>query len=197
MRRVVAVEYVTVDGVMADPGGMGEIEHGGWSNQYFNDELANYQTDQLFASDGLLLGRVTFEGCAAAWPSMEETEGDFAVRMNALPKYVASRSLAEPLPWSGTLLKGNLGEAVAELKQQQGQELLIYGSGELVNALHPLGLIDQYTLLVFPVTLGGGKRLFREGTDKTELTLTAAGTTSTGVALLTYRTTRKKEGAAA
>jgi len=186
--RVVAVEYVTVDGVMQDPGGVGEIEHGGWSNQYFGDELAKVQTDQLDASGALLLGRVTFDGFAAAWPSMEETEGEFAVRMNALPKYVASRSLSEPLPWNGQLLKGDVVEEVAKLKEQPGQDLLIYGSSELVNALHPHGLIDRYTLMVFPVTLGGGKRLFREGTDKTDLRLTAARTTDTGVAVLTYRT---------
>jgi dihydrofolate reductase len=187
--RVVAMEYVTIDGVMQDPGGVGEIEHGGWSNQYFDDELGKVQVDQLFASDALLLGRVTFEGFAAAWPSMEETEGEFAVRMNALPKYVASRSLSEPLQWNGTLLKEDLVEAVAALKQQQGRDLLIYGSGELVNALHPHGLIDEYTLMVFPVTLGDGKRLFKEGTDKTNMSLTDAKTTGTGVALLTYTTT--------
>jgi dihydrofolate reductase len=106
MGRVVAAEYVTLDGVMTDPGGVGEIEQGGWSNQYFDDELAKVQSEQLFASDALLLGRVTFEGFAAAWPSMEETEGEFAVRMNTLPKFVASRTLKEPLPWNGTLLKG-------------------------------------------------------------------------------------------
>jgi dihydrofolate reductase len=186
--KLVAVEYVTVDGVMQDPGGVGEIEHGGWSNQYFDDELGKVQTDQLFATDALLLGRVTFEGFAAAWPSMEETEGEFAVRMNALPKYVASRSLSDPLQWNGQLLKGEVVEEVAKLKQQPGQDLLIYGSSQLVNALHPHGLIDEYTLMVFPVTLGDGKRLFGEGTDKTHLRLTDAKTTGTGVALLTYTT---------
>src|SRR5205809_1008107 len=152
MRKVVAAEYVTLDGVMTDPGGVGEIEHGGWSNAYFNDELAKYQAEQLFASDALLLGRVTFEGFAATWPAMEETEGEFAVRMNALPKFVASRSLKEPLPWNGTLLKGDLAEEVAKVKEQPGQDILIYGSGQLVNALHPHDLIDEYRLMVFPVT---------------------------------------------
>jgi dihydrofolate reductase len=190
MRNVVAVEYVTVDGVMADPGGVGEIEHGGWSNEYFNDELAKQQTDRLLASDALLLGRVTFEGFAAAWPLMEETEGEFAVRMNALPKYVASRSLEEPLAWNGTLLKGDLVEEVARLKQEPGQDLLIYGSSEVVNALHPHGLIDEYTLMVFPVTLGGGKHLFRDGTAKTDLRLTDSKATDSGVVVLTYQTTK-------
>jgi dihydrofolate reductase len=186
--RVVAAEYVTVDGVMADPGGVGEIEHGGWSNPYFDEELGKYQTDQLFASDALLLGRVTFEGFAAAWPSMEETEGTFAVRMNGLPKFVASRSLKPPLVWNGTLLDGDLVEEVSKLRQAPGRDLLIYGSGELVNSLHPHGLIDEYVLMVFPVTLGVGKHLFRQGTDKTDLKLTNAKTTAAGVAVLTYRT---------
>ena len=186
MRKVVAVEYVTLDGVITDPGGAGEIEHGGWSNRYFDDELAEVQTDQLFASDALLLGRVTFEGFAAAWPSMEETEGAFAVRMNALPKFVASTTLREPLAWNGTLLKEDVAEEVAKLKAQPGQDLLIYGSGELVNALHAQGLIDEYRLIVFPVTLGQGKHLFSEGPDKRDLRLSEAKTTRTGVTLLTY-----------
>jgi dihydrofolate reductase len=192
MRKVVAAEYVTLDGVMTDPGGVGEIEHGGWSNAYFNDELAKYQAEQLFASDALLLGRVTFEGFAAAWPAMEETEGEFAVRMNALPKFVASRSLKEPLPWNGTLLKGDLAEEVAKVKEQPGQDILIYGSGQLVNALHPHDLIDEYRLMVFPVTLGDGMHLFREGTDKADLNLTDTKTTATGVVMLTYQQARTR-----
>jgi dihydrofolate reductase len=187
MRKVVAAEYVTVDGVMTDPGGVGEIDQGGWSNPYFDDELAKYQSDQLFASDALVLGRVTFEGFAAAWPAMEETEGEFAVRMNTLPKFVASRSLTEPLAWNGTLLKGEVAEAVAKLKEQPGRDLLIYGSGELVNSLHAHDLIDEYRLMVFPVTLGIGEHLFREGTDGRDLTLSDARKTRTGVAMLTYQ----------
>jgi dihydrofolate reductase len=190
VRKIVAAEYVTLDGVMTDPGGVGEIEHGGWSNAYFNDELSKYQSDQLLASDALLLGRVTFEGFAAAWPSMEDAEGDFAVRMNTLPKFVASTSLNEPLPWNGTLLRGDLAEAIAQLKEQPGQDILIYGSGQLVNALHPHGLIDEYRLMVFPVTLGEGQRLFREGTSTANLKLTDTEATATGVVMLTYQPAR-------
>jgi dihydrofolate reductase len=186
MRRVVAAEYVTVDGVMQDPGGVGEIEEGGWSNAYFNDELAKYQSDQLFASDALLLGRATYEGFAAAWPSMEETEGEFAVRMNSLPKYVASTTLVEPLEWNATLVEGDVAEAVRKLKQEPGQDILIYGSGELVNTLMQHNLIDEYRLMVFPVALGSGKRLFRNGNEKVPLTLAGAETTSPGVVALTY-----------
>jgi dihydrofolate reductase len=195
MGRVVAAEYVTVDGVMTDPGGVGEIEHGGWTNAYFDDELAKYQSEQLFASDSLLLGRVTFEGFAAAWPSMEETEGEFAVRMNALPKFVAPRTLTAPLPWNGTLLEGDLAGAVMRLKEQPGGDLLIYGSGEIVNVLHAQGLIDEYRLMVFPVTLGQGKHLFSEGADKRDLRLSEAKTTRSGVALLTYLPSRDRSEA--
>jgi dihydrofolate reductase len=187
MRRVVAVEYLTVDGVMQDPGGVGEIPQGGWSNAYFNDELAQSQSEQLLSSDALLLGRVTFQGFAAAWPAMEATEGEFAVRMNKLPKFVASRSLTEPLEWNGKLLKGDVADAVAKLKQQPGEDILIYGSGALVNVLLPHNLIDEYRLMVFPVVVRNGKRLFKDGVGKTTLRLDTAKTTASGVAVLTYR----------
>jgi dihydrofolate reductase len=189
MRNVVAAEYITLDGVITDPGGVGEIEHGGWSNPYFDDELAKSQSDQLFASDALLLGRKTFEGFVAAWPSMEETEGEFAVRMNTLPKYVASRTLEEPLAWNGTLIKGDLAQEVAKLKDESGEEILIYGSGELVNALLAHDLIDRYELMVFPVALGAGsagRRLFAHDGPKA-FGLVDAKTTATGVVLLTYK----------
>ena len=187
MRSVVAAEYVTIDGVMQDPGGVGEIEQGGWSNQYFNYELAKYQTEQLFASDALLLGRATFAGFAAAWPSMEDIEGDFAVRMNALPKYVVSRTLQPPLPWNGTVLEGDTVEAVAALKEQPGEDILIYGSAQLVNTLYAHDLIDRYRLMVFPVMVGAGKRLFSDqDVGLKAFSLAAAATTSTGVAMLTY-----------
>src|SRR5262249_14385829 len=146
--------------------------------------------DQLFASAALLLGRITFEGFAAAWPSMEETEGEFAVRMNPLPKFVASTTLREPLAWNGSLLEGDVAAEVAKLKKQPGRDLLIYGSGELVNTLHSRGSIDEYRLMIFPVTLGVGKHLFREGPEKRDLTLSEARTTGSGGALLTYHTTR-------
>jgi hypothetical protein len=106
MRKVVAAEYVTVDGVMADPGGVGEIEHGGWSNESLQRRARKAAKRPAVRERRAAARRVTFEGFAAAWPLMEETEGEFAVRMNALPKYVASRSLEDPLAWNGTLLKG-------------------------------------------------------------------------------------------
>jgi dihydrofolate reductase len=118
---------------------------------------------------------------------MEETEGEFAVRMNSLPKFVASTTLKEPLEWNGTLIKGDLAKEVAELKDQPGQDILIYGSSEVFNTLRQNSLIDEYRLMVFPIALGSGKPLFKEGDAKTDLTLTDTRTTDTGVVMLTYR----------
>jgi dihydrofolate reductase len=184
MSRIVAAEYVTADGVMQDPGGVGEIEDGGWSNPYWSDELAKFQTDLLFASDALLLGRITYEGFAASWPDLEHEAGEFATKMNTMPKYVASRTLKET-EWNASLIHGEIPDEVEKLKQRSGQTLLIYGSGALVNTLLPHDLIDQYRLMIHPVVLGHGKRLFRAG-DRTLLRLVDANTTSTGVLIADY-----------
>jgi dihydrofolate reductase len=186
MRRVVAAEYVTIDGVIQDPGGAEGFERGGWSNPYWNDELANYQSDQLFTSDALLLGRKTFVSFAAAWPGREETEGEFAARMNSLPKFVVTRSLKEPLDWNGTLLKGDVAEEVGKLKQEPGQDILVYGSGQLVNSLMAHNLIDVYRLMVHPIVLGKGNPLFEQGAALRSFKLTHSKTTDTGVIMLTY-----------
>jgi len=189
MRSVIVTEYLSLDGVMQDPGGTGEFEHRGWTIPYWNDELAKYQSDQLFASDALLLGRVTYEEFVASWPLRS---GDpFTDRINSLPKFVASTTLEEPLEWNATLLKGDLAAEVAKLKQQSGQDLLIYGSGELVHTLMQHNLIDQLNLLVYPVVLGSGKRLFGEGSTTT-LRLVEAKTFSSGVVALIYRPESKQ-----
>ena len=174
MRRVVLAEYVSLDGVMEEPS---------WTAPFWNDELGKYQHDQLFRSDALLLGRVTYQGFAASWPSMEATEGDFAVRMNTLPKYVASTTLRE-LEWNAQLIEGDVPAAVTELKQQPGQDILIYGSGELVRTLTQHNLIDEYRLMVHPVVLGSGKRLFDGVSDAPALKLTDTVTFSSGVVSL-------------
>jgi dihydrofolate reductase len=185
MSRIVAAEYVTADGVMQDPGGVGEIEVGGWSNPYWNDEMARFQTDLLFASDALLLGRITYQGFAAAWPDQEHEEGEFATKMNTMPKYVASRTLTDT-EWNATLIKGEVAEEVARLKEQSGQNLLVYGSSALLNTLLHHDLVDQYRLMIYPVVLGQGKRLFSDVSDKRELRLVDASTTSTGVLIADY-----------
>jgi dihydrofolate reductase len=174
MRRVVLAVYVSLDGVMEEPA---------WTAPFFNDELAKYQRDQLFRSDALLLGRVTYEGFAAAWPSMEETEGDFAVRMNTLPKYVATRT-PRKLEWNASAIQGDVPAAVAELKRQPGQDILVYGSGELASTLAQHNLIDEYRLMVHPVVLGSGKRLFDGVKDAPALKLADTVTFSSGVVAL-------------
>ena len=148
MSRIVAAEYVTADGVMQDPGGMGEIERGAWSNPYWNDELARFQSELLFASDALLLGRITYAGFAAAWPEMEDDEGDFASRMNKMPKYVASRTLTKA-EWNATIITGEVSEAVAKLKEKPDQNLLLYGSSALLNTLSERGLVENYRLMIY------------------------------------------------
>ena len=190
MRRIVVSEYVTLDGVMEDPGGGEGTGHGGWSFQFWNDEAAKFKFDELFASDAMLLGRVTYLGFAKAWPSMKDEQG-FADRMNGLPKYVVSTTL-QALEWNNShLIKGNITEEVSKLKQQPGQDILVAGSGELVAALRQHDLIDEYRLLVHPIVVGGGKRLFRDGMNKEALRLVESKCFSSGVVALTYQTESK------
>lgn len=174
MRKIKLAMYVSLDGVVQDPA---------WTRPFWNDELANLQRDYLFASDALLLGRVTYEGFAAAWPGMEGT-GDFGERMNSMPKFVASRTLDKG-EWNATIIKGDLGAEVAKLKDEAGQDLLIYGSGDLVDELTRLGLIDEYRLMIHPVIVGAGKRIFN-GDTTTTLRLVDTITTDTGVVIATY-----------
>src|SRR5262245_53673903 len=128
MGTIAAAEYVSIDGVMQDPGGVDEIEAGGWSIAYWNDELADAQAELLFASDALMLGRVTYQGFAAAWPDMEDEAGDFAAKMNSMPKHVASRTLSN-WEWNARPLAGEVLDTVTKLKSDTDQNFLIYGSG--------------------------------------------------------------------
>jgi dihydrofolate reductase len=187
--RIVAAEYVSADGrmQMEDPDGRDE-ERGGWTAQFWNDELQEMQRKQLFASDALLLGRVTYESFAATWPTFTDEQG-FAERMNSLPKYVASRTLKEPLEWNATLLQGDAVDAVRQLKEEPGRDLLIYGSGQLVEALVQHQLIDEYRLMIHPIILGRGKRLFEGESPTAGLSLADSKTTATGVATLVYHQT--------
>ncbi len=177
MRKVVVTEYVTLDGVMEEPGT--------WSFPFWNDELAKYKYDELFASDALLLGRVTYQGFAAAWPTMTDT-GDFGERMNSLPKYVASTTLKEAT-WNATVIVGNVAAAVAKMKQEFGQDILVAGSGDLVQTLMQHDLIDEYRFMVHPIILGSGKQLFREGSATKNLTHVETKTFSSGVVTLSYQ----------
>jgi dihydrofolate reductase len=185
MRKVVVSEFLSLDGVMEDPGGAEGFEHGGWTRNHWDDEIGKFKFDELFASDALLLGRITYEGFAAAWPSQSDEAG-FADRMNALPKYVASAS-AENLEWNNShRLQGDVAGEVTRLKQEDGKDILVFGSAELVRSLIQYNLVDEFRLLIYPVVLGSGKRLFAEGSAAT-LSLMESKAFASGVVGLTYR----------
>ena len=186
MRKVMVSEFVSLDGVIEDPR---------WTFRFMSEERENFKFDELTASDALLLGRVTYEGFAAAWPSMMEQYrgprraalGEYAEMMDGYPKYVVSTTLEEPLGWNNsTLIKGNVAEEVTRLKQQPGKDILVFGSGALVNTLMQHGLIDEYRLMVFPVVVGSGKRLFGDGIETTVLSLVETNTFGSGVVVLSY-----------
>jgi dihydrofolate reductase len=177
MRKVVVSEYVTVDGVFED------LDR--WHFDFWNDEIAKYKLDELQASDGLLMGRLTYEVYASTWPDMTDEEG-FADRMNSLPKYVASTTLEDAVWNNTTVIRENVPETIADLKQEEGQSLLLGGSGQLANALLKHGLVDELRLLVHPVVFGKGRRLFDEGLDANKLKLSGTTTFATGVVALHY-----------
>ena len=187
MRKVVASEFVSLDGVMEDPG---------WTFQFASEEQEKFKFAELAASDTLLLGRVTYESFAAAWPNMAEQYagprraelGEYADMMNGYPKYVVSETLEEPLEWNNSrLIEGNVAEEVSRLKQQPGKDILIFGSGDLVNTLMQLDLIDEYRLMVFPVVVGSGKYLFRDGNDTKALRFVETKAFVSGVVVLSYQ----------
>jgi len=195
MRKVIVSEFMSLDGVIEDPGGAGELDRGGWS--FRSDRGAEgdkFKDDELVAADALLLGRITYEGFAAAWPQMEEQTGEYGARMNGYPKYVASRTLREPLEWNNsTLIEGDLAEGVGRLKRQEGKDILIFGSGELVRTLMKHDLIDEYRLMVNPVVVGKGKRLFGDVGETRDLRLVDTKQVGPdGVLILTYRPVGKE-----
>jgi dihydrofolate reductase len=173
--------FLTLDGVMQAPGDAGEFERGGWQLQFFDEGAGAIAKDGLFAADALLLGRVTYEHFAAAWPGMTDEEG-FAERMNGIPKFVASTTLAEAT-WNATVIR-DLAAEVPNLKRQH--HLLVMGSGRLVQALREHDLVDEYELWIHPILLGAGGRLFEESAEPTTLALTGTTTTDKGVTVLTY-----------
>jgi dihydrofolate reductase len=179
MRKVVAVELVSVDGIFEAP------EE--WAFSYSNDEMNEANASGMAASDALLLGRITYEGLAAFWPN--QPGGDPMVDyINSVPKLVVSTTLEEPLEWNNsTLIKGNVSEEIAELKQQSGKDITTIGSAVLARSLLRDGLLDELKLMVHPVVLGTGKRLFEDGGDREALELVHSKTFSTGVVSLTYR----------
>ncbi len=187
MGNIVVSEFVTLDGVSEAPGGEDSLgERSGWSMPFFSEETAKFKKDDLFASDALLMGRRTYEIHAAVWPSVKDEEG-FAELMNSLPKYVVSTTL-KTAEWNNArIIKGDSIEEIKKLKHEIRRNILIDGGSDLVNLLMQHDLIDEFRLLVHPVVLGQGKRLFREGSQKRELKLIEARAFSTGVVALIYQ----------
>ena len=186
MARLVVSQFVTVDGVMEDPGGAEGFDRGGWAFQFDRGaEGDKFKVDEVMASDALLLGRVTYEGFAAAWPSRT---GAFADKFNGMPKFVVSTTL-EGAQWNNsTVIKGDVAEEVATLKQRPGGDILVNGSATLARTLAEDGLVDEYRLMVFPVALGRGKRLFEDVSDSTALRLVDTKQVgSDGVLILIYQ----------
>jgi dihydrofolate reductase len=182
VRRVIASEIVSLDGVMESP------EQ--WHFPYFSDEMGEAIGEAMAASDAMLLGRVTYEGFAAFWPAQEGSDDDQEITdyMNNTPKFVVSKTLEEPLEWqNSTLIKENVAEELTRLKQQPGRDTSITGSGTLVRSLLKDNLLDELRLMVHPVIVGRGKRLFEEGGDQKALKLVDSKTFGTGVLYLTYQ----------
>ena len=184
MGRIVVTEFVSLDGVMEDPGGAESFRHGGWTFQIDRgDEGNKFKLDEALSAEALLLGRVTYEGFAEAWPTRE---GEFADKFNTMPKYVVSSTLEKPEWNNSTVLRGDVAEEVAKLKGEKEGDIVVHGSGRLVQTLVENDLVDELRLMVFPVVLGTGKRLFGETSDKKPLRLVDSKVVGDGVAILIY-----------
>ena len=181
MSKLVVTEYLTLDGVFEEPGR--------WSFEYFGEEAMLYKRDELFSSDVQLLGRVTYEGFAKAWPTMPDT-GDFGVRMNTMPKYVISTTLTHADWQNSTIISKNIVEEVQKPKEQPGQNILVAGSGQLVRTLLQHHLVDEFRFMVHPIVLGSGKRLFPEGTEMYKFQLLECRAFKTGIVVLHYQPER-------
>jgi dihydrofolate reductase len=184
MGRIVVSEFVSLDGVMEDPGGVENFRHGGWSFQFDRgDEGNKFKLDETIGSAALLLGRTTYEGFAEAWPSRR---GEFADKFNSMPKYVVSSTLESPAWNNSTVLKGDVVEEVSGLKKELDGDITVHGSGQLVQTLLEHDLVDELRLMVFPVVLGSGKRLFGDTSDKKPLRLARSEAVGDGVAIMVY-----------
>jgi dihydrofolate reductase len=182
--RIVVTEFVSLDGVMEDPGGAEDFRYGGWSFEFDRGEDGNkFKLDETLATEALLLGRLTYEGFAAAWPSRE---GEFADKFNEMPKYVVSSTLKDPDWNNSTVLDGDVADEAAKLRDASDGDVVVHGSAQLVQALLEHDLVDELRLMMFPVVLGAGKRLFGETSDKKPLRLTESKTVGDGVTILVY-----------
>jgi dihydrofolate reductase len=185
MGRIVVTEFVSLDGVVEDPGGAEDYKHGGWSFEFSRgDEGDKFKLDETMETDALLLGRVTYEGFADAWPSRE---GEFADKFNEMPKYVVSTTLTDPEWNNSTVIGGDVPAEVARLRDEVDGDIVVHGSATLVRALVENDLVDELRLMVFPVVLGEGKRLFGETSDKKALELVESTVVGDGVSIVFYR----------
>ena len=185
MRRIVVTEFISLDGVVEDPGGAEGFRHGGWSFKFNDPDGMKYKLDETMDHEAMLLGRVTYEGFAQAWPGRTDDVG-FAEKMNSMPKYVVSQTLTQADWNNSTILSGDLAEEVTTLKEQDGGDILVAGSVSLVRGLTDLGLVDEFRLMMFPVALGEGKRLFEGISDAATLNLVDVKPLETGTLILTY-----------
>jgi dihydrofolate reductase len=199
MSKIVVFMNLTLDGVMQAPGRpdedrRGGFEHGGWALPYADPVMGKVAAESMATTAALLFGRRTYEDFYSVWPN--RTDNPFTVVLNNSQKYVASTTLKEPLPWANsTLLKGDAADAVVALKKQPGKDLVILGSGELVNSLMKRNLIDEYVLQIHPLVLGSGRRLFTDGGSMAALHLLDSKTTTTGVLIATYEPVPSSEKA--
>lgn len=196
--RIVVFNSLTLDGVMQAPGRpdedrRGGFQHGGWALPYSDPDMGRVTGQSMANTGGLLFGRRTYEDFFSVWPN--RTDNPFTEVLNNTQKYVASRTLQEPLPWkNSTLLKGDAAEAVARLREQPGKDLVVLGSGELVQSLMRGNFIDEYVLLIHPLVLGSGRRLFTDGGSAAAFRLVDSKTTTMGVVIATYQPAESKTG---
>jgi dihydrofolate reductase len=190
MGKIVISEFVSLDGVMEDPGGAEGYAHGGWTFKHPDPEGMKFKLEECFAAEAMLLGRVTYEGFAAAWPGMTDDVG-FAEKMNGMPKYVVSTTLGEASWNNSTVISGNVVDEVKKLKDSEGGDILVAGSRSLAQTLIAEDLVDEYRLMVFPVVLGSGKRLFGESSQPSTLGLVDAKQLASGTMILTYHPARQ------
>ena len=184
MARIVVTEFVSLDGVMEAPGGGEDYRHAGWTFEISRgDEGDQFKLDETMGTEALLLGRVTYEGFAKAWPTRE---GEFADKFNSMPKYVVSSTLKDPDWTNTTVLDGDVAEQVTKLKDELDGDVVVHGSAQLVQTLVEHDLVDELRLMVFPVVLGSGKRLFGETTDKKPMRHVYSKVVGDGVMILTY-----------
>ena len=184
MGRIVVTEFVSLDGVVEDPGGAEDFKYGGWSFEFNRGEEGDkFKLDETMSADALLLGRKTYEGFAEAWPTRD---GEFADKFNSMPKYVVSSTLEDPEWTNSTVLGGDLVTAVEQVKEREAGDVVVHGSPQLVQSLLEHDLVDELRLMVYPVVLGAGKRLFGETSDKKRLRLASSQTVGDGVAILVF-----------